>query len=64
MDGKVDRGRGRPRKEESRRHFCGVRLDEEESEMLDHLEIEFGLNTSEIFRKALKMYYNFVINRL
>ena len=64
MDGNVVRGRGRPIKDKSRRRFCGVRLDEEESEMLNHLEIEFGLNVSEIFRKALRMYYNFIISRL
>ena len=64
MDGKLVRGRGRPTKDKSHRRFCGVRLDEEESEMLNHLEIEFGLNVSEIFRKALRMYYNFVISRL
>lgn len=32
--------------------------------MLTHLEIEFGFSASEIFRNALKMYYNYMIRRL
>lgn len=58
------RGRGRPPKEASKKRFCGVRLDDEETEMLNHLEIELGFSASEIFRNALKMYYNYMIRRL
>lgn len=60
----VRRGRGRPAQETSKKRFCGVRLDDEETEMLTHLEIEFGFSASEIFRNALKMYYNYMIRRL
>lgn len=60
----VRRGRGRPAQETSKKRFCGVRLDDEETEMLNHLEIEFGFSASEIFRNALKMYYNYMIRRL
>lgn len=58
------RGRGRPRKDISRNKYCGVRLTEDEADMLLHLEIEFGLTPSETLRKALKMYYNYMIHRL
>ena len=45
-------------------HAFLVRLDDEETEMLNHLEIEFGFSASEIFRNALKMYYNYMVRRL
>ena len=58
------RGRGRPRKDNSRNRYCGVRLTEDEADMLQHLEIEFDLTPSETVRKALRMYYNYMIHRL
>lgn len=64
MENKIRRGRGRPKKEESRKYFCGIRLDEEEAEMLKHLTIELDVGSSDIFRNALKMYYNYMIGRL
>lgn len=57
-------GRGRPRKDNSRNKYCGVRLTEDEADMLLHLEIEFGSTPSETVRKALRMYYNYMIHRL
>ena len=58
------RGRGRPRKEIARDRFLGVRLTEDEADMLTHLEIEFDLSPSETVRKALRMYYNYMVHRL
>ncbi len=58
------RKRGRPLKDGARRRFLGVRLTDDEADMLSHLGIEFGLSPSEIMRKALRMYYNYMINRL
>lgn len=58
------RRRGRPLKDKARRMFLGVRLSEDEADMLNHLEIEFGLTPSETVRKALRMYYNYMVNRL
>lgn len=48
---------GRPKKEDSRDKQYRVRLNEEESLMLDFCSEETGEAKSEIFRKALKAYY-------
>lgn len=55
-DGK--RGRGRPKKDGSRRISHTVRLDTEEETMLSHLEVESDDCKSDIIRKALRTYYN------
>ena len=60
----VKRGRGRPLQEGSRRRVRGVRFDDEEEAMLEHLEIEFGMNLTDIIRKAVRLYYNMMIKRL
>lgn len=48
---------GRPKKEDSRDKQYRVRLNEEENLMLDFCSEETGEAKSEIFRKALKAYY-------
>ena len=53
------RGRGRPKKEESCKNVHTVRFDDDDEAKLDHLIVEEGGNTSEIMRKALRMYYGF-----
>ena len=59
MDGKneVRRGRGRPKVEGSRRKVTSIRFDDEEKGMIEHLEIETGMSTTDIIRKALRLYY-------
>lgn len=51
------RGRGRPKKDASRRNTHTVRFDDAEEAMLDHLEVESDDSISEIMRKALRTYY-------
>lgn len=51
------RGRGRPRKDESRRNTHTVRFDDEEEAMLDHLGVESEGTKSDILRKALRTFY-------
>lgn len=63
-DSVLKRGRGRPLRDNARRKVRGVRFDEEEEVMLEHLEIEFGMSMSEIIRKAVRMYYNMMAKRL
>ena len=53
------RGRGRPKKDSSRRRVHTVRFDDEEETMLDHLGIESDDSKSDILRKALRTYYKF-----
>ena len=60
----VKRGRGRPKVDGSRRKITSVRLDDEERGMIEHLEIETGMSTTEIIRKALRLYYPIEINKL
>lgn len=57
------RGRGRPRKDVNRKSVHTVRFNEEEENMLTHLEIESDDNISEILRKALRLYYRFESNK-
>ena len=64
LDGKVVRGRGRPPIEKARKNAHTVRFDEEEEMMIKHIEIETGVNMSEIIRKAVRMFYNFKVGRL
>lgn len=58
------RGRGRPPLDKARRNTHTVRFDEEEEDMIRHLEIETGINISDIIRKAIRMFYNFKFGRL
>lgn len=58
------RGRGRPRYENARRMVRGVRFDGDEEAMLEHLEIEFGMNISDIIRKAVRFYYYHMVKKL
>ena len=51
------RGRGRPRKNESRRNTHTVRFDDAEEAMLSHLGVESEDSKSDILRKALRTYY-------
>ena len=64
LDGKVVRGRGRPPIEKARKNAHTVRFDEEEEMMIRHIEIETGVNISEIIRKAVRVFYNFKVGRL
>ena len=64
LDGKVVRGRGRPPIEKARKNAHTVRFDEEEEMMIRHIEIETGVNISEIIRKAVRMFYNFKVGRM
>lgn len=59
----VKRGRGRPRVEGSRRKVTCVRFDDEEKNMIEHLEIETGMNATDIIRKALRLYYPIESNK-
>ena len=51
------RGRGRPRKNESRKNTHTVRFDDAEEAMLDHLGVELEGSKSDILREALRTYY-------
>ena len=61
--GTDSRGRGRPRKEDSRRNTHTVRFDEDEEAMLSHLTVETDDNKSDILRKALRTYYKIEANK-
>jgi len=58
------RGRGRPRREDSRRTIRSVRFDDEEETMLEHLEIEFDMSITDILRKAVRFYYYHMLKKL
>lgn len=58
------RGRGRPRTDGARRKISAIRFDDEERAMIEHLEIETGLNMTEIVRKALRTYYPIQVKKL
>lgn len=53
------RGRGRPKKEGSKRSSCNIRFDDEYESMLGELTYFNEKSRSEIMRDALKWYYNF-----
>lgn len=55
--------RGRPKSEDARRKTTGIRFDDEELEMIEHLEIETGMSMTDIVRKAVRTYYPIQINR-
>ena len=58
MSEEIKRGKGRPREEAARRYVHPVRFGEDEEAMLEDLKVESDDNTSDIMRKALKVYYN------
>lgn len=58
------RKRGRPPHENARRKTSGIRFDDEERAMIEHLEIEMGMNMTDIVRKAIRTYYPIQINKL
>ena len=60
----MKRKRGRPLHDKARRKISGVRFDDEEQAMIEHLEIETGMNMTEIIRKAVRTYYPIQINKL
>lgn len=64
LNGKLIRGRGRPPLDKARRNTHTVRFDEEEEAMIRHIEIETGINISDIIRKAIRMFYNFNFRKL
>lgn len=64
IESKMGRGRGRPRIEKTRSSTHTVRFDEEEEAMIRHIEVETGINISDIIRKAVRMFYNFKFGRL
>lgn len=53
------KGPGRPKYSGSYRDKCDVRLNKEESAMLDHLADVNEVSRSQIMRKALKDFYKF-----
>lgn len=58
VDGTVEkRKRGRPSKYGSRKSRFNMRLDDEETEMLEYLTYIDEKCKSEVLRKALKFYY-------
>ena len=59
VDDAVKRRRGRPYIDKPRNNTHTVRFDEEEEAMIRHIEIETGINISEIIRKAVRTFYNF-----
>lgn len=64
LQGERGRGRGRPKIDGSRRTVRGVRFDDEEEAMLEHLAIEFDLNITDVIRKSVRMYYKMMVKRL
>ena len=54
-----NKGPGRPKYSGTYRDKCDVRLNEEESAMLDHLVDINEVSRSDVMRKALKELYKF-----
>ena len=53
----IKRKRGRPRKEDSRRSRIEIRFGSEDTNRLEELSYLTEESSSEIIRKALKLYY-------
>ena len=53
------KGPGRPKYSGTYRNKCDVRLNKEESAMLDHLSELNEVSRSDVMRKALKELYKF-----
>lgn len=49
--------RGRPKKEVTKNHMIGARLNSEEKEILDNLCDELNTDPSDIIRRAITMMY-------
>ena len=60
----IKRKRGRPPLDKARKNTHTVRFDEEEEMMIRHIEIETGINISDIIRKAVRMFYNLKVRGL
>ena len=58
MDGKLVRGRGRPKKNDSINGRLEVRIGPREQAALDHMLIESNRTKSDLIRRALMLYYN------
>ena len=54
-----NKGPGRPKYSGTYRDKCDVRLNKEESAMLDHLSELNEVSRSDVMRKALKELYKF-----
>lgn len=52
----VKRGRGRPKKENSKQRFLNVRLDEDDHETLDFIMEFTDMTKSQIVREAIRFY--------
>ena len=55
-DVEMKRGRGRPKKENSKQRFLNVRLDEDDHETLDFIMEFTDMTKSEIVREAIRFY--------
>lgn len=55
----VNKGPGRPKYSGTYKDKCDVRLNKEESAMLDHLVDINEVSRSDVMRKALKELYKF-----
>lgn len=52
--------RGRPLKDGSKHGRYGLRMNDEEAEMLNFMAKKKGLSKAEIIRNSLRTYYNLV----
>lgn len=55
--------RGRPRKATAYKYIRNVRIDEDEAVMIEYFREKYDLSISDIFRRSLRFYYNFVTKR-
>lgn len=55
-DVEMKRGRGRPKKENSKQRFLNVRLDEDDHETLDFIMEFTDMTRSQIVREAIRFY--------
>lgn len=53
--------RGRPVKSTARKYFIKVRVNEDEADMINKIQAITGLNTSNIIRAALQLYYHMIV---
>lgn len=56
--GELKRKRGRPVSDRSKRNFCGLRISDEDVEMLEYIAKTTGETRTDIIRGAIKMHYN------
>ena len=55
-DAEMKRGRGRPKKDNSKQRFLNVRLDEDDHETLDFIMEFTDMTKSQIVREAIRFY--------